>query len=140
MKIKNVSYGADQEYMLQDKITGEIVSAEGLIRGTKEVPFKFDPKDPWFMTSLDCVCAEGNIPPTQSPFEFWKNIEKLRNYIDSVVPSNLKAVELPSARLADKWLQSEVARTFGCSASLSCYHDEEIHPENKGDNLRVAGK
>ena len=43
MKIQNIKVGADVEVFLKNKQTGEFVSAEGHIKGTKEKPFIFDP-------------------------------------------------------------------------------------------------
>ena len=138
-KITQVSIGSDCEWFLENIITGEIVSAENIIKGTKKDPYRFDPENKYYATSLDCVLSEGNIPPTKTPLEFYLALEKLRNYIDSNLPEELITVAIPSARLKDKYLQTETARTFGCEASFNCWTDEEVKPEATGDNLRSAG-
>ena len=50
--------GGDHELFLRKKGTQESVTAENIIKGTKEEPFNFDKKDRFACTSLDCVLAE----------------------------------------------------------------------------------
>lgn len=138
-QIENYKVGSDIEWFLQDKESGEIVSAEGIVQGTKYDPYHFDPNEKFFATSLDNVLAEGNIPPAITASEFYKNVEILRNYIDSNLPKNLKTVALPSARLDEKYLQTENAQIFGCDPSYNCWTNEEVHPLPTGDNLRSTG-
>lgn len=139
MFCENVKIGSDIEFFLQEENTNEIVSAEGIVRGTKDNPFQFDENNPFYATSLDNVMAEGNIPPAESPMEFYQNVQRLMDYIQANVPNGLKLVSLPSARLDFKYLQTENAMLFGCMPSLNCWTMEEERPEPKGDNLRSAG-
>lgn len=138
-RISNYKLGSDIEFFLEDILSKEIVSAEGIIKGTKKEPFKFDEDNSFYATSLDNVMAEGNIAPAGSAYEFWKNVEKLRAYIDSTIPKTLKTVAIPSARLDKKHLQTENAQVFGCDPSLNCWTGTEVRPEPSGDNLRSAG-
>lgn len=138
-EVANYLVGSDVEFFLQKQDDGEIVSAEGIVQGTKTEPFKFDKDNPYFATSLDNVMAEGNIPPASTPGEFWKSVEKLRAYIDSTLPEGIQTVALPSARLDFKHLMTENAQTFGCDPSLNCWTDDEVIPEPTGDNVRSAG-
>ncbi len=138
-KVGNYMVGSDVEFFLQEIASNEIVSAEGIIKGTKKEPFKFDKDNDFYATSLDNVMAEGNIAPAVTPYEFWKNVEKLRAYIDSTIPNTLKTVAIPAARLDPKYLQTENAQVFGCDPSLNCWTGEEVRPEPSGDNLRSAG-
>lgn len=138
-KVANYMVGSDVEFFLRDKESKEIVSAEGIIKGTKEEPFKFDAENEFYATSLDNVMAEGNIAPATSAYELWKNVEKLRKFIDSSIPQILETIAVPSARLDQKWLQTENALVFGCDPSLNCWTGEEVRPEPSGDNVRSAG-
>lgn len=131
--------GSDVEFFLREKGTQNIVSAEGLIQGTKKDPFKFDKDNDFFATSLDNVMAEGNIPPAKTPAEFYAYVERLRKHIDSVIPQHLETVAMPSARLDFEWLMTENAQIFGCDPSLNCWTDEQVIPQPSGDNLRSAG-
>jgi protein-arginine kinase activator protein McsA len=131
--------GSDVEFFLKRKDSEEIVSAEGLIQGTKKEPFKFDKDEPFFATSLDNVMAEGNIPPARTPAEFYAYVEKLRNYIDATIPQDLMTVAIPSARLGFEHLMTENSQVFGCDPSLNCWTGEQVIPQPSGDNLRSAG-
>lgn len=139
MFIENATIGSDVEYFLRDKATGEIISAEDLIKGTKHEPYKFDSENPYYATSLDNVLAEGNIPPATSSLEFIEFLGRLRGYIDSNLPAELETVAIPSARLDERFLQTENARIFGCDPSFNCWTGEIIQPVPTGDNLRSAG-
>jgi len=135
-----VTLGSDVEFFLRHKHSGEIVSAEGLIPGTKHEPAHFDPNNKYYATSLDNVMAEGNIPPTANALDFYKSIEKLRKHIDSlVINQNLETIAIPSARLDFKWLQTENAKLFGCEPSFNAWSGEWQHPQAKDDNARSAG-
>jgi len=69
-KVSNYMIGSDVEFFLKEKESNEIISAEGIVKGTKTEPYKFDENNPYYATSLDNVMAEGNIPPTTTPAEF----------------------------------------------------------------------
>ena len=136
--IKNPTIGSDVEYFLAKG--SEIVSAEGIIKGTKYEPFRWHPANPFFATSLDNVLAEGNIPPAKTEDEFESYLYTLRQYMDSHLPQGLKTVALASARLDPKYLQTENAQLFGCDPSLNAWTLEEIHPACiPGETLRSAG-
>lgn len=138
-KVKNYLIGSDVEFFLMDKTSRQIVSAEGLIKGTKRSPHKFDKDNSFYATSLDNVMAEGNIPPAKTPLEFYQNVEKLRKYIDSMIPQNLETVAIPAARLDFEYLMTENAQIFGCDPSSNCWTGESVRPQPSGDNLRSAG-
>lgn len=131
--------GSDVEFFVKEKNSDNIVSAENLIQGTKKNPFKFDKDNGYYATSLDNVMAEGNIPPAKTPAEFYAYVEKLRKYIDSVLPKGLQTVAIPSARLNFEYLMTENAQIFGCDPSRNCWTGEEVTPQPSGDNLRSAG-
>lgn len=139
LEITNPIFGADIELFLKDKNTGKFITAEGLVKGTKERPFKFNPENKYYATSLDCTSVEYNIPPVTNPYDMWNSIELCTNYIKSIIPDNLELSYNPSVWFEDDQLQSRIARTFGCEPSLTCYSDEEVRPLNTGSNLRVIG-
>lgn len=138
-KISKYTIGADIEWFLKNKRTNEIVSAENIIKGSKTDPFRFDENNKFYATSLDNVMAEGNIPPADNVKDFLNSITKLADYINTSIPEDLCTTAIPSARLNEKFLQTENAMVFGCDPSWNCWSLEEIHPIPKGDNCRSAG-
>lgn len=138
--IEDVLTGSDVEFFVQDKETNEIVSAEGLIKGTKSEPYKFDEVDHYFATSLDNVLYEGNIPPSKTKEDFIKNLNHLRSYMDRSLPSSLKTLAMGSARLDWKYLETDNARTYGCALSNNAWTETIETPGTIGDEpLRGAG-
>lgn len=115
--ITDVKIGSDFEVFLRDKNTNEIISAEGIIQGTKKEPYNFDENDSYACTSLDNVLAEANIRPATTAAEFFHGINKALSYINNYIPNHLETIALPAARLDEKWLQTENAKLFGCSYS-----------------------
>lgn len=136
--VSNFTLGLDVEFLLKDKETGEIISAEGLVKGTKDDPFRFDSKNPYYATSLDNVMAEGNIPPVKSPYQLFKAVQKLRDYIQSTMPENIEVLSIPSAKLEPKWLQTEHAQLAGCDVSFNAYTREPITATVSPEGYRGA--
>lgn len=138
--VENVLIGADIELFLQEKNSGEIVSAEGFIKGTKHLPFNFDSANKYFSTSLDNVLGEFTIPPVTDRERFIEYIKKSVSYINSVIPETLCTVARPSASLDSKYLQTENAQTFGCDPD-NCVWTKSINekPSSDNKNLRSAG-
>lgn len=138
--IKNILLGADIEIFLQNKLTGEYVSAEGLIKGTKDEPFNFDVSNKYFATSLDNVSAEFCIPPARNKEEFYANIAKSVGYINANLPKDLCTVAAPAVNFDEKWLQTEQAKLFGCEPDYNAYTRQVNIKPNCGDaTLRSAG-
>ena len=48
MFINNYMIGGDHELFLRNKKTGEVITAEGIVKGTKEEPFNFDKSNPFW--------------------------------------------------------------------------------------------
>lgn len=139
MFIKNHMIGGDHELFLRDKKTKEVITAEGIVQGTKEIPFNFDENDPFACTSLDCVLAEYNIAPAKTKAEYYHGINKALEYIERSIPKNLEIAILPAARLNEKYLQTETAQRFGCSADFNCWTLQQNTPPIPDGNLRSAG-
>lgn len=116
-KIELKTIGGDFEFFMYNKNTGEIISAENYIKGTKENPFKFDKENEWFTTSKDNVLAEVTIPPVEvdKPANFLAYLTKAVAYISNSIPKELGIKAIPSANLDEKWLLTEQAQHFGKS-------------------------
>lgn len=139
-KIELLAIGSDIEFALLDKKTKEFVSAEGLIQGTKEEPFKFDPNNEHYATSLDNVLYEGNIPPATSSYEFYMYVRRLQKYMQSQLPENLKLVSVAAPKYnVEKYLSTLNAKTAGCAASINAWTAAYEHPQIGDTPYRGAG-
>jgi hypothetical protein len=140
MELLNVTIGADIEYFLKDKTTQEIISAEGIVQGTKDSPFNFNPEDKHFATSLDNVMVEHCIPISNNHSDFVKNILLCQNYLENLDDRLCLAIQ-PSARLHERFLQTRNSQTFGCEPDFNCWLDGEPNPRPSSavNNLRTAG-
>lgn len=119
--VKLLTIGTDAEMFLRNKDTNEIISAEKLVKGSKNRPFRFDPENKWFTTQLDNVLAEITIPPAEKLSEFIKGIDKAVAYLKSTLPANIEPVIQASANLDEKYLQTEQAMMFGCDPDFNAY-------------------
>lgn len=133
-----VLLGADIEVFLKDKETNEVVSAEGIVKGSKEAPFAF--KDGGFATSLDNIMVEFNIPPASTPDSFAENIDIALDYVRKSIPENLDILIMPAARVDRKWLQTENALLFGCDPDYNAWTMGDINPRpDATTDLRSCG-
>ncbi|HEY1020778.1 MAG TPA: hypothetical protein VGE06_00635 [Flavisolibacter sp.] len=141
MFIKNVTIGADIEVFLRDTASGEIVSAEGIVKGTKERPFFFDSKDEFSGTSLDNVMAEFTVKPAQTPAEFFHAVEKSLGYVRSSVHNlGLAPVAQPAARLSERFLKTKNAMLFGCDPDYNAWTEMmNPNPGERISDLRTCG-
>lgn len=137
--INDVLIGADIEVFLQHRQTGEIVSAEGIIKGTKKEPFNFDKANKYYATSLDNVMAEFCIPPSNKAMEFYLGIQKALRYIENAIPKELAPVPIPAAYVDEKYLQTENAKLFGCDPDFNAWTENENLPPGTATTLRTAG-
>lgn len=140
-RISNVLLGTDIELFLQNKNTHEIVSAEGIIKGTKHKPFNFDPSNRYYATSLDNVLAEFCAPPAPPDRVdlFIAGIEKSLNFIKSTLPPELNVLHVASAYLDDKWLQTKNAKLFGCESDFCAWTRSTNEKPSADKNLRSSG-
>lgn len=138
--INNPTIGADIELFLKNYVNDEIVSAEGIIKGTKFAPFQFDEHNQYFSTSLDNVMAEFTIPPARESLQFANNIKYAIGWINGFIPKELQTVTLAAARVNPKYLETENAKLFGCEPDYNAWLMGDMNPKPECDsNLRSAG-
>jgi len=138
--LSNVTIGADIEVFLKNKINGDVVSAEGIIKGSKDFPFKFVEGNKFFATSLDNIMAEFCIPPAKTGKAFREGIDVALNYIQQIIPQDLSVWAFPSAKVDGKYLQTENAQLFGCEPDFNAWNQGSINPRPDADgNLRSCG-
>lgn len=139
-RVRNVTVGADPELFVIQEKTGEVVSAEPYIKGTKYEPFNFDKSHRGFCTSLDNVMAEFTIPPVKSSEEMCRAIHHSVDFINGLLPQGFKTVPVASAILDEKYLQTESAKLFGCEPDFNAWlRMPNEPPKTEGNNMRTCG-
>lgn len=139
-KLSEIKIGADIELFFQHLSTGEFVSAEGYVQGTKRRPFNFDKRDKYFICSLDNVCAEIGIPPVQTPEQWEEYLMTGVNFINSIAPKETCSVAVPAAIFNPEYLQTENAQAFGCESDYCVWtRSRNEKPSATNYQLRSAG-
>lgn len=118
MKIngRNFTIGADPEFFVKN--FGKLVSAYGLIPGSKEVPFKV----PKGAVQVDGMALEFNIDPAEDYEAFEDNMTSVMSSIIGMVPGYEIFVE-PVADFGAEYIQSQPdeAKILGCSPDFNAY-------------------
>lgn len=118
MKIKTFTLGTDPELFLEKD--GIIISAEGLIGGTKNEPKAISKEG--HAIQEDNVMVEFNIPPSATKDEFLNNINFVKNYLETLASVyKCKLNYTTSAQLTKEELSTPQARMFGCDPSYNVY-------------------
>tara|TARA_R110002124_G_scaffold281430_1_gene455671 strand:+ start:18801 stop:19601 length:801 start_codon:yes stop_codon:yes gene_type:complete len=134
--IKNVYIGADPELFLEKD--GKIVSAEGIIGGTKEKPKSIDFEGHYIQE--DNVMVEFNIPPCNKKEHFISSINYVKDYLDVLV--KLKGFNLnysASGELDPTQLTTDQSKVFGCDPDFNVYLKDINEPPKNVGNLRCCG-
>lgn len=134
--IKNVSIGADPELFVEKN--GEIISAEGLIGGTKQEPQYIS--DQGHAIQEDNVMVEYNIPPSYSAEEFVENLNIVEEYLtQKLALQDCKLNYSASAELNPDYLQTEQAKMFGCEPDFNVHLKDVNKAPSSNTNLRTCG-
>lgn len=136
MKINNLHLGADPELFLEKN--GEIISAEGLIGGTKRAPKPISKTGHYIQE--DNIMIEFNIPASNSKKEFRDNINYVKDYLEILAQIQKGKLNFSaSAELDPKYLNTYQARLFGCDPDFNVYLKCVNDPPNPKGNLRTCG-
>lgn len=138
-RFKNYLVGSDIEVFLFNELTGEVISAEGIIPGSKYDPFKLDREG--CALQLDNISCEFNVPPATKGEEMYENITYVLNHIAGILPEGVAVKISASATLDPKYLQTENAKTMGCDPSFNAWQRciNERPSLEETPNLRVCG-
>lgn len=135
--IKNITIGADPELFLQNE--QELISAEGLIGGTKKKPLAI-PEYPGYFLQEDNIMVEFNIPPANTSEKFIDSIETMREYIDMAALIHDATISpLASGDLNPRFLQTPQAITFGCEPDNCVYLGKANDIPMVNGTLRTCG-
>lgn len=134
--IKNILLGADPELFLEKE--GIIVSAEGIIGGSKDKP-KSIGYDGHYIQE-DNVMIEFNIAPSPDKQSFVHSINYVKDYLNTLV--GVKGYNLnlsSSANLDSKHLNTKQAKAFGCDPDLNVYLKQANQSPDANTTLRTCG-
>ncbi len=137
MKNNKITLGCDPELFLEKD--GEIISAEGLVGGTKQEPLPITGEG--HCIQEDNVMVEFNIPPSNNVDEFRNNINLVKTHLkEKFEADNISLNYSASAMLDKKYLKTEQARTFGCEPDFNVWLRAPNTPPRAGGRLRSCGK
>jgi Phage phiEco32-like COOH.NH2 ligase-type 2 len=130
----NLSLGSDPEFMLTNS-AGELKSAIGVVRGTKEKKVSLGNGHMMF---YDNVLVEVNITPGSTSRDVVANFSDcLKRLSKAVYPMriNLRA----SAKYPVAECQHPDAKVFGCEPEYDAYELQQVMPPTCEDSFRSAG-
>lgn len=143
MELNNITIGSDPELFIINTNTNQVVSAVGLIPGTKENPWKSKDFKDGFALQTDNILAEFNIPPVKNKSDFINSIEYMKNYINEFVKKinpDLGIKCIASQTVPESELQSDQAKRFGCDIDYNVYtRKANPKPEGTKTNIRSGG-
>lgn len=136
MKKHKIKLGSDPEIFIEQN--GEIVSAVGMIPGTKDEPHPITDKGHFIQT--DNIAFEFNIPPCETADEYVENINFVKEHLEVLAKANNCTLSLlASSEINSIHLQTEQSQTFGCEPDLNVYL-EDLNPKpDSNTNLRCVG-
>ena len=135
MKNNKITLGCDPELFLEKN--GEIISAEGLVGGTKQEPLPITGEG--HCIQEDNVMVEFNIPPSNNVDEFRNNINLVKTHLkEKFEADGISLNYSASAMLDKKYLKTEQARTFGCEPDFNVWLRAANTPPRAGSRLRTC--
>lgn len=137
-QINNISIGADPELFIENK-DGKIISAEGMIGGTKDEPKLISEEG--HAIQEDNVMVEFNIPPSHSEDDFVSNLDFVESYLTTLLTlkDGCKLNYSASSELDPTYLQTPQAMMFGCEPDFNVYLKEPNSSPDSNTNLRTCG-
>lgn len=129
--------GCDPELFLHDD-EGKIVSAVGIIPGTKKEPFKLDGG----AVQLDGMAAEINIEPASTFQQFNERLNLVLRQVRGMLPTGYGFSTLPAVTFAQSIMDAtpDSAKELGCDPDYNAWTGakNEIPDTSKTPGLRTA--
>jgi hypothetical protein len=113
--------GCDPEVFIRSLVTGELVSACGMLPGTKEQPFKV----PHGAVQVDGMAAEFNIDPAKNANEFVRNCKSVMKTLDEMIGEDYELAILPTANFGKELIdaQPDEAKILGCDPDYDAWDE-----------------
>lgn len=128
--------GADPELFVRYK--GELVSAFGLLPGTKKAPYKVDKG----AVQVDGMAAEFNIDPAENPEQFLENLETVLNQLQHMLGGCTLHAD-PVAHFGADFIKAQpaAAKELGCDPDFNAWMDgaQNIKPNEDAPFRTGAG-
>lgn len=133
----NITIGSDPEVFIEKD--GKVVSAIGMIPGTKEEPHPISNDGHFIQT--DNIAFEYNIPPTDNEDDFVKHIFFVKDYLQIIAEENGCTLSTKASELVDpEELKDPQALVFGCEPDFNPYtRSINERPQAEESNLRSVG-
>lgn len=132
---KEFLIGADPEIFVTDA-RGALVSAYGLVPGTKEAPYKVAKG----AVQVDGMALEFNINPADNPKEFKDNLNTVMNKLEKMISPHYKFAIEPVAEFGLELIneQPKEARELGCMPDYNAYTGAPNPRPNAEVDFRTA--
>lgn len=131
----NVTIGCDPELFIRNE-DKQLISAYGLIKGTKEDPFSVDKG----AVEVDGMAAEFLIDPANDEDEFNNNIDTVLSSLKGMLPHGYEFDFSPVAEFGEEYIKSQPyeARVLGCSPDFNAYTGLPNPVPNGNADFRTA--
>lgn len=130
----DIKIGADPELFVKHK--GSVVSAYGMVPGTKDIPHPV--RDG--AVQVDGMALEFNIEPANSYEEFDSRVLSVLNTLSTMVPMDHELFINPVAEFTPKYMatQPKEATKLGCDPDFNAWNERANDPPNGDVPFRTA--
>lgn len=132
----DILIGSDPEFFVRRADTNELVSAYGMIEGTKAKPVPMGPGH----AQVDGMALEINVPPAKTAKEFTDNFNGVMDALKKEVGPNYVFDFSPVAHFGAEVIAAQplVARELGCEPDFSAYTGKANPRPNADTPFRTA--
>ncbi len=115
----NLLMGADPELFVRDTITGKLVSAYGMIPGTKEKPYPVKRG----AVQVDGMAVEFNIDPAATEDEWVLNLITVMAQLQRMLPLHHELAIMSTAEFGEEYIKSQPleAQELGCDPDWNAW-------------------